>query len=55
MDYDSVGVSLQDRDMYVAKLAAKMPWLGGHSGAFDVGEDYLVSGCDGIGKKLSYI
>ena len=29
-----------------------MPWLGGHSGAFDVGGDYLVSGCDGIGSKI---
>jgi phosphoribosylformylglycinamidine cyclo-ligase len=29
-----------------------MPWLGGHSGAFDVGTDYLVSGCDGIGSKV---
>jgi phosphoribosylformylglycinamidine cyclo-ligase len=29
-----------------------MPWLGGHAGAFDVGGDYLVSGCDGIGTKV---
>ena len=52
MDYESVGVSLQDQDLFNAKLAAKMPWLGGHSGAFDVGSDYLVSGCDGIGSKV---
>jgi len=52
MDYESVGVSLQDQDMFNAKLATKMPWLGGHSGAFDVGSDYLVSGCDGIGSKI---
>jgi phosphoribosylformylglycinamidine cyclo-ligase len=52
MDYESVGVSLPDRDMYLARLAGKMPWLGGHSGAFDVGADYLVSGCDGIGTKV---
>ena len=52
MDYESVGVSLQDQDMFNAKLATKMPWLGGHSGAFDVGGDYLVSGCDGIGSKI---
>ena len=52
MDYDSVGVSLQDQDFFNARLAAKMPWLGGHSGAFDVGNDYLVSGCDGIGTKV---
>ena len=52
MDYDSVGVSLYDQEIFSVKLAAKMPWLGGHSGAFDVGEDYLVSGCDGIGTKV---
>jgi len=52
MDYESVGVNLQDQDLFNAKLAAKMPWLGGHSGAFDVGSDYLVSGCDGIGTKI---
>jgi phosphoribosylformylglycinamidine cyclo-ligase len=37
--------------MYVAKLAAKMPWIGGHAGAFDVGSDYLISSCDGVGAK----
>jgi len=52
MDYESAGVSLQDQDLFNAKLTAKMPWLGGHSGAFDVGNDYLVSGCDGIGSKV---
>jgi len=52
MDYESVGVSLPDRDMYLARLAAKMPWLGGHAGAFDVGGDYLVSACDGVGAKI---
>jgi len=52
MDYESVGVSLYDQEIFNVKLAAKMPWLGGHSGAFDVGEDYLVSGCDGIGTKV---
>ena len=52
MDYDSVGVSLYDQEIFSVKLAAKMPWLGGHSGAFDVGSDYLVSGCDGIGTKI---
>jgi len=51
MDYDSAGVSLQDRDMYVAKLAAKMPWLGGHCGAIDIGDNYLVSSSDGVGSK----
>ncbi len=52
MDYESAGVSLHEQDFFNAKLAAKMPWLGGHSGAFDVGGDYLVSGCDGIGTKI---
>ena len=52
MDYDSVGVSLQDQDFFNARLAGKMPWLGGHSGAWDAGSDYLVSGCDGIGTKI---
>jgi|TARA_B110001454_G_scaffold171641_1_gene162515 phosphoribosylformylglycinamidine cyclo-ligase len=52
MDYESAGVNLQDQDLFNAKLAAKMPWLGGHSGAWDAGSDYLVSGCDGIGSKI---
>ena len=51
MNYAQAGVNLQDRDLYVAKLASKMPWLGGHSGAFDVGSDYLVSSCDEVGEK----
>jgi len=52
MDYQSSGVSLQDQDMFNAKLAAKMPWLGGYSGAYDIGDDYLVSSSDGIGSKI---
>ena len=52
MDYESVGVSLYEQEIFNVKLAAKMPWLGGHAGAFDVGGDYLVSGCDGIGTKI---
>jgi phosphoribosylformylglycinamidine cyclo-ligase len=52
MDYESVGVNTQNRDLFHAKLAAKMPWLGGHSGAFDVGGDYLVSASDNIGAKI---
>ena len=52
MDYESVGVNLNDREFFNAKLAAKMQWLGGHAGAFDVGGDYLVSSCDGIGTKI---
>jgi|TARA_B100000959_G_scaffold142869_1_gene150001 phosphoribosylformylglycinamidine cyclo-ligase len=52
MDYDSVGVSLTDQEFFNAKLSAKMPWLGGHCGAFDVGADFLVSSCDSIGTKI---
>ena len=52
MDYESVGVSLHEQEIFNVKLAAKMPWLGGHAGAVDVGGDYLVSGCDGIGTKI---
>jgi len=52
MDYESAGVNLHEQDLFNVKLASKMPWLGGHSGAFDVGSDYLVSGCDGIGTKI---
>jgi|GEM_PF-1066079 phosphoribosylformylglycinamidine cyclo-ligase len=52
MDYESVGVNLHEQDLFNVKLAMRMPWLGGHSGAFDVGSDYLVSGCDGIGTKI---
>ena len=52
MDYEAVGVSLYEQDIFNVKLAAKMPWLGGHSGAIDIGSDYLVSSCDGIGTKI---
>ena len=52
MDYQSSGVDLQDQNMFNAKLAAKMPWLGGYAGAYDFGDDYLVSATDGVGSKI---
>ena len=52
MDYQSSGVDLQDQNMFNAKLAAKMPWLGGYAGAYDLGDDYLVSATDGVGSKI---
>jgi len=52
VDYQSVGVNLQDQELFNAKLTARMPWLGGYAGAFDIGDNYLVSSCDGIGTKI---
>tara|TARA_B110000495_G_C23036208_1_gene618919 strand:- start:341 stop:1354 length:1014 start_codon:yes stop_codon:yes gene_type:complete len=52
MDYQSVGVDLLEQDMFNARLANKLPWLGGFAGAVDIGDDYLVSSCDGIGTKI---
>tara|TARA_B110000467_G_scaffold43944_1_gene40293 strand:+ start:2636 stop:3646 length:1011 start_codon:yes stop_codon:yes gene_type:complete len=52
MDYQSVGVDLQEQEMFNVNLAMKMPWLGGFAGAVDIGEDYLVSSSDGIGTKI---
>ena len=52
MDYQSAGVDLQDQNMFNAKLAAKMPWIGGYAGAYDIGDDYIVSATDGIGTKI---
>lgn len=52
MDYQSAGVNLQDQNMFNARLAAKFPWLGGYAGAYDVGDNYLVSATDGVGTKI---
>ena len=55
MDYQSAGVDLQDQNMFNAKLAAKMPWIGGYAGAYDIGDDYIVSATDGIGTKINHL
>jgi phosphoribosylformylglycinamidine cyclo-ligase len=52
MDYKDSGVDLHEQDVFNAKLASKMPWLGGFSGALDIGSDYLVSSTDGVGTKV---
>ena len=52
MNYEQAGVNLQDQNLYHFKLYNKMNWLGGHVGSFDVGSDFLVSSCDGIGSKI---
>ena len=52
MDYQSSGIDLQDQNMFNASLADKMPWLGGYAGAYDTGDDYIVSATDGIGTKI---
>jgi phosphoribosylformylglycinamidine cyclo-ligase len=52
MDYQTAGVDLQEQEMFNVRLANKMPWLGGFAGAVDIGDDYLVSSCDGIGTKI---
>ena len=52
MDYQSAGVDLQDQNMFNAKLTAKMPWLGGYAGSYDIGDDYIVSATDGVGTKI---
>jgi len=53
MNYKDSGVDLHSQDMFNAKLCQKMPWLGGFGGAFDIGEDYLVSSTDGVGTKVT--
>lgn len=52
MNYKDAGVDLHEQDMFNAKLCSQMPWLGGFSGAFDIGDHYLISSTDGIGTKL---
>ena len=52
MDYQEAGVDLYEQEVFNVKLQGKMPWLGGFAGAVDIGEDYLVSSCDGIGTKI---
>lgn len=52
MNYKDAGVSLQDQNMFNAKLCSKMPWLGGFGGVFPISDDhYLVSSTDGVGTK----
>jgi phosphoribosylformylglycinamidine cyclo-ligase len=52
MNYKDSGVDLQTQDMFNTQLCSKMPWLGGFGGAFDIGENYLVSSTDGVGTKI---
>ena len=52
MNYKESGVDLHEQDVFNARLAKKMPWLGGFGGAFDIGEDYLISSTDGVGTKV---
>jgi len=51
MNYKDSGVDIHEQDVFNAKLCNKMPWLGGFAGAFDIGENYLVSATDGVGTK----
>lgn len=52
MNYKDSGVDLHSQDMFNAQLCQNMPWLGGFAGAFDIGDDYLVSSTDGVGTKV---
>ena len=52
MNYKDSGVNLHEQDMFNAQLATQMPWLGGFAGAFDIGDDFLVSSTDGVGTKI---
>jgi len=52
MNYKDSGVDLQQQDLFNARLCSAMPWLGGFAGAFDIGDDYLVSSTDGVGTKI---
>lgn len=52
MNYKDSGVDLHEQEVFNAKLANKMPWIGGFAGAFDIGEDYLVSSTNGVGTKV---
>jgi phosphoribosylformylglycinamidine cyclo-ligase len=52
MNYKDSGVNLHEQDIFNAQLANQMPWLGGFAGAFNIGDDYLVSSTDGVGTKI---
>lgn len=52
MNYKNSGVDLHEQDVFNVKLCNKMPWLGGPAGAFDIGDDYLVSSTNGVGTKI---
>jgi phosphoribosylformylglycinamidine cyclo-ligase len=52
MNYKDSGLDLHEQDVFNARLIQKMPWVGGFAGAFDIGDDYLVSSTDGVGTKV---
>ncbi len=52
MNYKDSGVDLHEQNVFNAKIHQKMPWLGGFGGAYDIGEDSLVSWPDSVGSKV---
>ena len=50
--YEKAGVSLKRAQNFVDFLKEKCPDIGGFSGRFPLGKDFLVASTDGVGTKL---
>lgn len=52
LTYRDSGVDVDAGNQLVQKIRALNPEIGGFSGLFPLGDQYLVSGADGVGTKL---
>jgi phosphoribosylformylglycinamidine cyclo-ligase len=52
LNYKLAGVDIDRGDELVQRLQKFCPDIGGFSGLFPLGDDYLVAGTDGVGTKL---
>ncbi len=50
--YKEAGVDIDKATHFVKKIQALCPAIGGFSGLFPLGDDYLVASTDGVGTKL---
>jgi len=50
--YHSAGVNIDAGNEFVKRLKALCPDIGGFSGLYPLGDQYLVAGTDGVGTKL---
>ena len=52
LSYKEAGVDVARGDALVERLQKINPHIGGFSGLYPLGDDYLVAGTDGVGTKL---
>lgn len=52
VSYSQAGVNIDHGNELVTRLKTMCPDIGGFSGLFPIGDDYLVASTDGVGTKL---